>query len=84
MRSFFLFIILFAFHTAGSAQNFFQMSEYQLLNMNNGLCNNTITDIEQDPFGILWISTDAGISRYDGMTFFSRTLADKEPVALQT
>jgi DNA-binding response OmpR family regulator/ligand-binding sensor domain-containing protein/signal transduction histidine kinase len=64
------------------AQRSFQSSEYQLLNMNNGLCNNSITDIELDPAGILWISTDAGISRYDGVSFYSRTLADKEPVAL--
>jgi DNA-binding response OmpR family regulator/ligand-binding sensor domain-containing protein len=64
------------------AQRPFQSSEYQLLNMNHGLCNNTITDIEQDATGILWMSTDAGISRYDGVTFYSRTLADKEPVAL--
>jgi CheY-like chemotaxis protein/ligand-binding sensor domain-containing protein/AraC-like DNA-binding protein/signal transduction histidine kinase len=67
---------------AGFAQNYFQGSEYQLLSKRDGLCNNSVTDIEQDPYGILWVSTDAGISRYDGMTFYSRTLADKEPVAL--
>jgi CheY-like chemotaxis protein/AraC-like DNA-binding protein len=50
--------------------------------MTDGLCNNSVTDIEQDPYGILWVSTDAGISRYDGMTFYTRSLADKEPVAL--
>jgi DNA-binding response OmpR family regulator len=38
--------------------------------------------MEQDATGILWLSTDAGISRYDGVTFYSRTLADKEPVAM--
>ncbi len=35
----------------------------------NGLSNNTINDIAQDSTGYLWIATNKGLNRFDGLVF---------------
>ncbi len=35
----------------------------------NGLCSNSISDLEQDDYGFLWIATWNGLSRFDGYNF---------------
>lgn len=37
----------------------------------DGLCSNTISKIEQDDYGFLWIATWNGISRFDGYNFYN-------------
>lgn len=39
------------------------------LNVKDGLSNNFVTDIVQDKRGFLWIATDAGLNRFDGINF---------------
>ncbi|MCF7786528.1 MAG: ATP-binding protein [Prosthecobacter sp.] len=43
--------------------------------MDDGLPNNTVTGITQTPDGYLWLATNAGLSRFDGVRFtvFPRT-----------
>jgi ligand-binding sensor domain-containing protein len=36
------------------------------LNTENGLQNNFIDDLAEDPSGNIWLATDAGLSRFDG------------------
>jgi ligand-binding sensor domain-containing protein len=38
-------------------------------NMDNGLPQNSVKDIIKDKYGFIWLSTDNGIVRYDGLKF---------------
>lgn len=38
-------------------------------NMDNGLPQNSVKDIVKDKYGFIWLSTDSGIVRYDGLNF---------------
>lgn len=40
----------------------------------NGLSTNYVTDIVQDRRGVMWIASDAGINRFDGVNFKSYSL----------
>lgn len=46
---------------------------------NNGLPSNTIYDIVQDENGFIWIATDYGVSKFDGITFKNFTVTDGLP-----
>jgi len=45
----------------------------------NGLPSNTIYDIVNDETGFLWIATDYGISKFDGISFTNYTVSDGLP-----
>jgi serine/threonine protein kinase/sugar lactone lactonase YvrE len=49
---------------------------YTKLGRADGLASNRIHDLLVDDAGVLWIATDAGISRYDGETFITYSMAD--------
>ncbi|MDF1574226.1 MAG: two-component regulator propeller domain-containing protein [Bacteroidales bacterium] len=61
-----------------------QAQKYALENhtLKTGLPQNTVSDIDQDPKGYIWFSTQVGVARYDGYTFehfnFSHGLPDDE------
>jgi hypothetical protein len=42
---------------------------FSLIGIKEGLSNNQVTDVLQDSFGFLWISTKKGLNRYDGKNF---------------
>lgn len=52
--------------------------EYPMLHytIEDGLASNTIYDIYQDPNGMIWIGTDKGVSRFNGLKFENFTTAD--------
>lgn len=62
-----------------NAQSYFRQCGVQLLTKQEGLNNNTLTGIHQDKDGFLWLGTDVGLSRYDGIHFHNYNLIDKEP-----
>lgn len=64
------------------AQNYFRQSGIQLLTQQEGLNNNTLSEIHQDEDGFLWLGTDVGLSRYDGIRFHNYDLIDREPYAI--
>ena len=65
-----------------SPKDFYQ-SEIQHLTQEDGLANNTLYNIYQDKNGFIWLGTDVGISRYDGIHFHNYELIDTEPQAVQ-
>ena len=67
---------------SANAQSYFRQCGIQLLTKKDGLNNNTLTGIYQDKSGFLWLGTDVGLSRYDGIHFHNYNLINKEPRAL--
>lgn len=63
-------IVLLCIYFTGYTQ---KVSEYRfsVLNTENGLAGNTVTDIIQDHKGFMWFGTDAGLQRYDGKRFLT-------------
>lgn len=59
-------------------------TELRQLTQENGLLNNTLLDIHQDEIGFIWLGTDVGISRYDGVHFHNYELTDGDiPLAVE-
>ena len=77
-----LFVIVFSFIKTYCA-NEFHLSGLQVLMQENGLANNTLQEIHQDKVGFLWLGTDVGISRYDGIHFHNYSLKGNEPQAVK-
>ena len=68
-------IVYFLFQTI----LFAQIPGFTQFNNNNGLPSNTVYDISQDENGFIWIATDYGLSRFDGLSFKNFTIADGLP-----
>lgn len=43
--------------------------KFYLFDLESGLSNNVINDIEQDSLGFIWVATSDGLNRYDGEHF---------------
>lgn len=71
MQKIFLLIFILIFESATAKD--FPMLHYTI---EDGLPSNTIYDIYQDPDGLIWIGTDKGISRFNGIKFENFTTAD--------
>jgi ligand-binding sensor domain-containing protein len=60
------------FNAMVSVQSHAQVSErlhFERYRVENGLASNFVRDITQDKDGYIWISTEAGLTRYDGYEF---------------
>lgn len=51
------------------AFGFFNQPKYKLYSKSDGLNNNTVSAIFQDREGYLWLGTDIGLTRSDGVNF---------------
>ncbi|MES2617004.1 MAG: histidine kinase [Bacteroidota bacterium] len=52
---------------------------YKNFNINDGLPSNKVYNILEDRYGFIWISTDKGVSRYDGVSFVNFTTREGLP-----
>lgn len=78
-----LIILLFSCIKAMGGAGEFNLTGLQVLMQENGLANNTLLEIHQDKKGFLWLGTDVGISRYDGIHFHNYSLTESEPQAVK-
>lgn len=64
-----IFLVLYCFlgTKLGYAQN--NQISFERITQDQGLSNNAVRDILQDKKGFLWIATEDGINRYDGLNF---------------
>jgi len=60
--------------------NFAQSFPYRHYTIKDGLPNTNILSFSQDDKGFVWISTQNGLSRFDGYTFNNFTLSDDNPL----
>lgn len=82
MKSLLVILFFSICYIATNAQGYFRQPAIQLLTQEEGLSNNTLKDIYQDKDGFLWLGTDIGLSRYDGIHFHNYNLVDTEPHSL--
>ena len=68
----FLFSILLIFSSICFGQN----EIYKNYTVKDGLPSNTVYKAFQDSKGFIWFSTDAGVSRFDGLTFENFSMDD--------
>jgi ligand-binding sensor domain-containing protein len=78
-----LIILLFSCLKVVGSPSEFHLTGLQVLMQENGLPNNTLLEIHQDKRGFLWLGTDVGISRYDGIHFHNYGLRGNEPQAVK-
>ncbi|MFC2152468.1 two-component regulator propeller domain-containing protein, partial [Bacteroidota bacterium] len=67
-----LFYVFFSIHSSLSQQHYSR--NYTI---NEGLPDNCIRDIYKDSRGFLWLATDAGLTKFDGIEFSVYTSQDK-------
>lgn len=65
----FLLLIAFTICNEFFVFGFFNQPKYKLYSKDDGLNNNTVTAIFQDKEGYLWLGTDIGLTRSDGVNF---------------
>lgn len=72
---------------AVNAQSYFRQTDIydmRLLNQQSGLNNNTLTGIHQDANGFMWLGTDVGLNRYDGIQFHNYAWQEEESATIGT
>ncbi len=52
------------------------LENFSFIQETNGLPSATINDLHEDAYGNLWVATDNGLIRYDGVHFFHFTQAE--------
>ncbi|MBV6655323.1 MAG: hypothetical protein KI786_16260, partial [Mameliella sp.] len=74
-------LLTFVLLIASSALLFGQISEQQLVHydIEDGLPSKVIYSVQQDSSGFIWISTDVGITLFDGHSFRTFTTKDGLP-----
>jgi ligand-binding sensor domain-containing protein len=56
-----------------------QQHSFKFYDVNDGLPSTTVGGVYQDRYGYLWVSTSAGLSRFDGRQFVNFSFADGLP-----
>jgi len=72
VKRFFLLLILFCYVHVGIAQQF----SFINYGIKEGLSQSQVTDICQDDLGYLWVSTQSGLSKFDGEEFVNYSVDD--------
>ena len=59
--------ICITFHLFVDAQQ--RVLKFTNISTEQGLSENTVLDIIQDPYGFMWFATENGLTKYDGMNY---------------
>lgn len=84
MRALFTLLFFCCCFFSTTAQEYFRQSGRQLVTQKDGLGNNTLMEIYQDTEGFIWLGTDIGLSRYDGVHFHNYNLISIEPHGIES
>ena len=60
--------------------------EYKFINIveEDGLCYKNVLDIIKDKYGYMWFATENGLSKFDGIHFFTYKNSEKETSSFLT
>ncbi|MBU3002026.1 EAL domain-containing protein [Paraglaciecola arctica] len=72
-----LFLCIFLVHSSHAAKNIFEK-----YSKSQGLVQNTVSNIIEDPNGFMWFATFEGLSRFDGYEFKNYRYSSKDPNSL--
>ncbi|MFT4603169.1 MAG: ligand-binding sensor domain-containing protein, partial [Arenicella sp.] len=72
-------VLLLLFFFFGAAHSFGQQYNFKNYTVQNGLAQSQINSINQDFDGYLWIGTESGLSRFDGINFVNFSIDDGLP-----
>ena len=70
---FFLIASIPVFSQQQQYEKFYLFNNY---NLRNGLINNVVYSIGQDGQGFMWLSSDLGLTRFDGKNFFHKAIPE--------
>ncbi|MBL7738918.1 MAG: hypothetical protein JNK14_06835 [Chitinophagaceae bacterium] len=78
------FCILFLLMLYGQLWAQLSPKKYSFTHYGNvaGLVSNEVLDVTQDPDGYMWIATNGGLQRFDGVRFISFTAKKNDPLAI--
>lgn len=76
MKFHYYILLLFAVITV---PGFSQKMNLQKFSVKEGLIQSTVKQIEEDPYGNLWLATNNGLSKFNGKTFDNVTTTDGLP-----
>ena len=74
-------LLLILFFCLSSLLSFSQ-HRFTYLNIEDGLTENSVTDIYNDQEGYIWISTQDGVSQYDGYEFRNFNISNNDSTSL--
>ena len=73
LRRLLVWVVLFGFSLCGWADG---DDLHRSISMKDGLPSNTVRNIVQDKYGYMWLGTDNGLCRYDGLRVVPHRIAD--------
>ncbi len=76
------YLILMGGFQMGYTQNPPDKPELNFQRIQEELVSNTVLDIYQDKFGFIWIGTNSGLQRFDGIEFHTYTTNKKDTTSL--
>lgn len=76
MKKSILFLLLLA--VTLQSNTVFRISNSVIKTTDDGLCNSIATNITQDKHGFIWIGTEEGLSKYDGLRFNTYKVNSKD------
>ena len=62
-------LLLCVFHPSTSCRAVPDNVHFRNITMEDGLLSNTVRNVVQDRYGFIWMGTDNGLCRYDGVAF---------------
>ena len=64
--------------------SFGQVSDFKQVSTTQGLSQSNVTSLAQDSIGYMWIGTDDGLNRYDGLNFKTYSYNSNDPHTIST
>lgn len=79
--SFFFLLVLFGCFCFADAQQVYVPSSFRTITTDDGLANNLINAIYKDTKGFIWLGTQSGLNRFDGLNIKKYDMVGSDPIS---